>query len=117
MKQLSLLAAALIFSATSLSSLGAEKGNAYVSNQDDGVTVINLESMEATSNIDIQAKSPRGIAVTADGKFLITANKDDNNISVIDRATGQFIKHIAVGKNPELVRVLKGLVFVSPEPS
>ena len=117
MKQLSLLAAALIFSATSLSSLGAEKGNAYVSNQDGGVTVINLESMEATSNIDIQAKSPRGIAVTADGKFLITANKDDNNISVIDRATGQLIKHIAVGKNPEFVRVHKGLVFVSTEPS
>ena len=117
MKHLSLLAAALIFSAISISSLAGDKGNAYVSNQDGGVTVIDLESMEVVSNIDIQAKSPRGIAVTADGKFLITANKDDDNISVIDRTTGQLIKHIAVGKNPEFVRVHKGFVFVSTEPS
>ncbi len=117
MKHLSLLAAALIFSAASLSSLAGDKGNAYVSNQDGGVTVIDLESMEIVSNIDIQAKSPRGIAVTADGKLLITANKDDDNISVIDRASGQLIKHIAVGKNPEFVRVHKGFVFVSTEPS
>jgi len=81
------------------------------------VTVIDLDSMEATSNIDIQAKSPRGIAITPDGKFLITANKDDDNISVIDRVTGQLVKHIAVGKNPEFVRVYKGFVFVSTEPS
>lgn len=117
MKHLSLLAAALIFSATSLSSLAGEKGNAYVSNQDGGISVIDLESMETISNIDIQAKSPRGIAVTADGKYLITANKDDGNISIIDRASGQLIKHIAVGKNPEFVRIHKGLVFVSTEPS
>ncbi len=117
MKHLSLLSAALIFSAVSLSSLAGDKGNAYVSNQDGGVTVVDLESMEIVSNIDIQAKSPRGIAVTADGKFLITANKDDDNISVIDRASGQLIKHIAVGKNPEFVRVHKGFVFVSTEPS
>ena len=117
MKQILLLAVGLIFSGTSLSSVASEKGHAYVSNQDGGVTVIDLESMEATSNIDIQAKSPRGIAVTADGKLLITANKDDDNISVIDRATGQLIKHIAVGKNPEFVRIYKGFVFVSTEPS
>lgn len=117
MKHLSLLAAALIFSATSLSSLAGEKGNAYVSNQDGGISVIDLDSMETINNIDIQAKSPRGIAVTADGKHLITANKDDGNISIIDRASGQLIKHIAVGKNPEFVRIHKGLVFVSTEPS
>ncbi len=117
MKHLSLLLAALIFSAFSLSSIAGEKGNAYISNQDGGVSVIDLDSMETTNNIDIQAKSPRGIAVTTDGKFLITANKDDGNISVIDRASGQLIKLIPVGKNPEFVRVHKGLVFVSTEPS
>lgn len=117
MKHLSMLTTALVFSAITLSGIASEKGNAYVSNQDGGVTVIDLENMEATSNIEIQAKSPRGIAITADGKYLITANKDDDNISVIDRASGQLIKHIAVGKNPEFVRVYKDLVFVSTEPS
>ena len=102
MKHLSLLLAALLFSTTSLSSIAGDKGNAYVSNQDGGVSVIDLESMETTGNIDIQAKSPRGIAVTADGKLLITANKDDGNISVVDRASGQLIKLIPVGhKKPQ----------------
>ena len=97
--------------------LAGERGNAYVSNQDGGITVIDLDTLEATGNIDIQAKSPRGIGVTEDGKYLITANKDDGNISVIDRASGSLIKHIPVGKNPEFVRVHKGFVFVSTEPS
>lgn len=115
--KLSLLATALLLAATSTSLLAEEKAQAYVSNQDGGITVIDLDTMEATGNIDIQAKSPRGIAVTPDGKFIITANKDDNNISVIDRASGQLIKHIEVGKNPEFVRVYKNLVFISTEPS
>ncbi|HSH73683.1 MAG TPA: beta-propeller fold lactonase family protein [Methylophilaceae bacterium] len=102
---------------TTSSAIAGEKGVAYVSNQDAGVTVINLDTMETTGTIDIQGKSPRGIGVTADGKLLITANKDDGNISVIDTATGQLVKHIEVGKNPEFVRVMGNFVFVSTEPS
>jgi YVTN family beta-propeller protein len=94
-----------------------DRGHAYVSNQDGGVMVIDLNTLEVSGNVDIQAKSPRGIGVTEDGKYLITANKDDDNISVIDRATGELVKHIKVGKNPEFVRVHKGMVFVSTEPS
>lgn len=119
--RLSALCAALCFSAvgmlTTSSAIAGEKGVAYVSNQDAGVTVINLDTMETTGTIDIQGKSPRGIGVTADGKLLITANKDDGNISVIDTATGQLVKHIEVGKNPEFVRVMGNFVFVSTEPS
>lgn len=120
MKQLSSigLAALLVISPFSvISSMAADKGVAYVSNQDGGVTVIDLDTMDTTGTIDIQAKGPRGIGVTADGKLLITANKDDGNISVVDTATGQLVKHIEVGKNPEFVRVLGDKVFVSTEPS
>jgi YVTN family beta-propeller protein len=95
----------------------AERGYAYVSNQDGGVSVINLDTMAVENIIDIQAQSPRGIGVTADGKLLITANKDSENIAVIDRETGQLIKHIPVGKNPEFVRVYKNFAFISTEPS
>ena len=120
MKQLSSIGLAALlaigpFSVTS--SMAADKGVAYVSNQDGGVTVIDLDTMDTAGTIDIQAKGPRGIGVTADGKLLITANKDDGNISVIDTATGQLVKHIEVGKNPEFVRVLGDKVFVSTEPS
>lgn len=96
--------------------LAGTKGMAYVSNQDGGVTVIDLETMETTNTLDIQAKGPRGIGVTKDGKLLVTANKDDDNISVVELATGNVTK-IAIGKNPEFVRVYGSKAYVTYEPS
>ncbi|HJV93882.1 MAG TPA: cytochrome D1 domain-containing protein, partial [Azonexus sp.] len=104
-----------IISATG--AVAEEKGVAYVSNQDGGVTVIDLATMETKGAIDIEAKGPRGLGVTADGKLLITANRDDGNISVIDTATGKVVKHIPIGKNPEFVRVKGDKAYISYEPS
>ncbi|MGX8884226.1 cytochrome D1 domain-containing protein [Methylovorus sp. SPW-M1] len=95
----------------------ADKGIAYVTNQDAGVSVINLDTLETSRTIDIQGKAPRGLGVTADGKLLITANKENGNISVIDTATGKLVQHIDIGKNPEFVRIKGDLAFVSFEPS
>ena len=97
--------------------LAVEKGVAYVSNQDGGVTVIDLATMEAKGGVDIAAKGPRGIGVTADGKWLITANKDDSNISVVDTSGVNQPKLIAIGKNPEFVRILGDKAYVTYEPS
>lgn len=94
----------------------ADAGKAYVTNQDGNVSVIDLATMETLESIDVQATGTRGLGVTDDGKFLITANKDEGTISVVDLAT-KSVKKIAVGKNPEFVRIFKGLVFVSTEPS
>lgn len=102
---------------SSLFANAEDRGKAYVSNQEGGVSIINLNTMETEGSIDIQAKNPRGIGVTEDGRFLITANKDNENLSLIDLKTNQFVKHIPVGKNPEFVRVYKGYVFVSTEPA
>lgn len=115
-RQLSALLATLIIS-TSYNVLAEGKGTAYVSNQDGGVTVIDLDTLETTGTIDIQAKSPRGIGVTADGKLLITANKDDGNVSIIDTTTKQVVKQVEVGKNPEFVRIFGNYAFISTEPS
>ena len=41
------------------------KGVAYVSNQDGGVNVIDLESMEIISSVDVGAKGPRGIGTVS----------------------------------------------------
>jgi YVTN family beta-propeller protein len=113
------LTAALLM-ALGASSLSAHaddnKGVAYVSNQDGGVTVIDLATMETKGSLDIEAKGPRGIGITADGKWLVTANRDDGNISVIDTTTGKVAKHIAIGKNPEFVRVKGDMAYVSYEP-
>jgi YVTN family beta-propeller protein len=95
----------------------AGQGVAYVSNQGGGVTVIDLATMKTTGTIDVGAKGPRGLGVTADGKFLITANRDDGNISVIDTATAKVVKQIPIGKNPEFVRVVGDKAYISYEPS
>ena len=92
-------------------------GVAYVTNQDKGVSVISLDTYTVIGTIDIEAKEPRGLGITDDGKFLITANREIGDVSVIDTATKKVIKHIAIGKNPEFVRVFGDFAFVSYEPS
>ncbi len=99
-----------------LEASASDSGKAYVTNQDGNVSIINLATMENSGTVDTQAVGTRGIGITDDGKFLITANKDEGTISVVELLTNK-VKKIAVGKNPEFVRVYKGLVFVSTEPS
>ena len=94
----------------------SDKGKAYVTSQKGGISVIDLNSMEIIEEINVGATFPRGIGVTEDGKYLITANKGDANLSIIDSKTKE-VKNIDVGINPEFVRVNKGQVFVSTEPS
>ncbi len=77
---------------------------------------VDLNKMELVDSIKA-GDYPRGIGVTNDGKYLITANKAGANISVINVATKEIEKTIDVGINPEFVRVYEGQVFVSTEPS
>ncbi len=92
-------------------------GMAYVSNQKGNVTVIDLDTFEPVAEIDVGALGPRGIGVTADGKLLVTANVDGGDISLIDRASGELLKRIPIGKNPEFVRIRGNRAFVSFEPA
>lgn len=93
------------------------RGLAYVSNQEGGVTVIDLNTMETIRTIDTKGGTPRGIGITPDGKTLITANKDEGNISIINAETGELIQFVEIGKNPEFVRVVGQTAYVSFEPS
>ncbi len=93
------------------------KGVAYVSNQDGGVSVIDLATMKVTKTLDVKAAGPRGLGVTDDGKKLIVATRENESISVIDTATGEVVQQIPVGKNPEFVRIRGNFAFISSEPS
>lgn len=93
------------------------KGLAYVTNQDKGVSVISLETFAVVGTIDVEANEPRGIGVTRDGKYLVTANRESGDVSVIDTATRKIVKHIPIGMNPEFVRVFGDFAYVSYEPS
>ncbi|MFM2434746.1 MAG: hypothetical protein RL063_725 [Pseudomonadota bacterium] len=100
-----------------VSATAADRGKAYVSNQDGGVTVIDLNTLTTETVIDVKAEGPRGLAVSEDGKLLIVATRENGSISIIDTATNEVMKQIAVGKNPEFVRVRGNFAFVSYEPS
>lgn len=97
--------------------LANDAGVAYVTSQDAGVSVIDLESMEVIKTIDVKAEGPRGLGVTDDGKKLIVATRENESISVIDTATGDVTEQINVGKNPEFVRIRGNFAFISSEPS
>jgi len=103
--------------ATEAAPVPHSQGLAYVSNQDGGITVIDLASMEVERQIDIGAKGPRGLGITDDGKMLVTANKGDGNISLIDTESGKLLGHVAIGKNPEFVRVKGDMAYITYEPS
>jgi len=95
----------------------ADGPRAYVSHQGGDLGVIDLTTMQPLHEIDVQASEPRGLGVTDDGKLLVSANRENSNISVIDRATGQVLRQVKIGVNPEFVRVKGRLAFVSFEPS
>lgn len=100
-----------------LNATAADRGKAYVSNQDGGVSVIDLNTLATTASIDVKGEGPRGLAVSEDGKQLIVATRENGSVSVIDTSTNEVIKQIPVGKNPEFVRVRGNFAYVSYEPS
>jgi DNA-binding beta-propeller fold protein YncE len=112
-----LMFSALLGFALSTPAGAADKGMAYVSNQNGDVTVIDLNTLETVQEFNVGAEGPRGIGVTRNGKWLVTANSDSGNLSVMDRKTGKILKHIPIGKNPEFVRIRGHLAFVSFEPA
>jgi YVTN family beta-propeller protein len=117
MKLIHLAAAAAISLSFNLSANAADRGIAYVSNQDGGVSVIDLNTHTSTGTIDVKAEGPRGLAVSEDGKLLIVATRENGSISLIDTNTNKVIKQIPVGENPEFVRVRGNFAFISYEPS
>jgi len=108
------LAVGLTFS---INANAADRGKAYVSNQDGGVSIIDINTLSTIGNIDVKGEGPRGLAVTDDGKLLVVATRENGSVSIIDTATNEVIKQIPVGQNPEFVRVRGNFAFVSYEPS
>ena len=101
----------------SANNTATNKGVAYVTSQDAGVSVIDLATMKVTKTYDVKAVGPRGLSVTDDGKKLIVATRENGSISVIDTATGEVTQQIEVGKNPEFVRINGNFAYISSEPS
>jgi YVTN family beta-propeller protein len=95
------------------------EGTIYVSNQGNGVTVMDPQKLVAEKTVDLKGDGPRGLAVTPDGKLLLTANQKTADVAVIDTATLKVVRRVAIGKNPEFLRILPdgSKAFVTYEPS
>jgi YVTN family beta-propeller protein len=91
---------------------------AYVSEEDGGIVAIDLTSLRVVKRVHPKDTAPRGIGVTFDGKYLVTANKDTADASVFDTRGLRLIKRIPVGDNPEFVKLNPSgtSLFVSYEP-
>jgi YVTN family beta-propeller protein len=107
-----------LFASMTQGAPAADGALAYVTNQGDGVTVIDLATLQPVRSIAV-GKDPRGIAITPDGRELVTANQGDEDVSVIDTASGKTLHRVAIGKNAEFVRVGPDghFAYVTYEPS
>jgi YVTN family beta-propeller protein len=77
---------------------------AYVTSQGGGVTVLDTRTMKPLAQIAV-GPGPRGLAITPDGRWLLTANQGSSDVSVVDTASFREVKRIPVGKNVEFMRV------------
>jgi YVTN family beta-propeller protein len=91
---------------------------AYVSEEDGGIVSIDLKTLKVVKRVHPKDTAPRGIGITFDGKYLVTANKDTADASVIDTRGLRLVRKIAVGDNPEFVKFNPNgtSVFISYEP-
>jgi DNA-binding beta-propeller fold protein YncE len=90
---------------------------AYVSEQGGGLSIVDLATFQILKTTQATDMAPRGLALTEDGKYLVTANMGTSDISVFDAQDLRLIRRIHVGDNPEFVRVHPNgkWIFVSTE--
>ena len=94
---------------------------AYSSNdKDNNVTVVDLESLQATATIALPGlERPDGCATSPDSKKLYVAASESETVAIISTQTNKVIKQVKVGKEPRRVVFSpdKTLIYVSSEVS
>lgn len=70
----------------------------------------NIDTGKLIKKIEV-GKHPAHIVFTQDSKYVLVANNQDNNISIIDAKTYKLINNISVGKGPHGFRISKDSKF------
>lgn len=78
---------------------------AYVTEEDDGISVIDLNSLQVVRRIHPANVAPRGLGVTFDGNFIITADKDTSDIAVFSTPRLNLVTRLHTGDNPEFIKL------------
>jgi YVTN family beta-propeller protein len=98
---------------------GSPTNVAYVSEEEGGVSVIDLSTLKVIGRVQPSDIAPRGLAVTYDGKYVITSNKNTKDLSVFSTSPLSLVKRIHVGDSPEFLRINPAgdRLFATFEPS
>lgn len=79
---------------------------------------MDTRTLKPVSEINVGA-SPRGLAISPDGRWLLTANQGTSDVSVVDTTSLKEAKRIPLGKSVEFMRISPNgsRAFVTYEPS
>lgn len=78
---------------------------AYVTEEEGGISVIDLTTLRVIRRVQPKDIAPRGLAVSVDGKYLITANKDTADLAVFSTPRLQVVTRLHIGSNPEFIKL------------
>lgn len=78
---------------------------AYVTEEEGWISVIDLNTLRVVRRVHPSDFAPRGLAVTFDGKYLITSNKNTSDLAVFSTPRLDLIKRLHLGQGPEFVKI------------
>jgi YVTN family beta-propeller protein len=92
---------------------------AYVTEEDGAISVIDLSTLKIIRSGGPSDLAPRGIAVTFDGKYLITSDKNTSDAAIFSTADLSLLRRIQIGNSPEFIKINPAgdRLFATFEPS
>jgi YVTN family beta-propeller protein len=78
---------------------------AYISEEEGGIKVIDLNTLQVVRSVQPADIAPRGIGVTFDGKYLITADKNTADVAVFSTPRLTLVRRMRIGDNPEYIKM------------
>jgi YVTN family beta-propeller protein len=85
--------------------LGVPTNVAYVSEEEGGISVIDLSTLRVIRRVQPSDVAPRGLAVTFDGKYVITSNKNTGDVAVFSTPCLRLLRRMHIGDNPEFIKI------------
>jgi DNA-binding beta-propeller fold protein YncE len=92
---------------------------AYVSEEEGGISAIDLSTLKVIRKSDTGDLEPRGLAVTFDGKYVITSNKNTSDGAVFSTPDLRLLTRIHIGDSAEFIKINPAgdRIFATTEPS
>ncbi len=78
---------------------------AYITEEDGGITMVDLATMQIAHRIRLAKLNPRGLALTRDGEYLVTSNKNTADLAVFSTPRLHLLQRFHVGANPEFLKM------------